>query len=161
VSGLDIWVLPLSGDRKPHPFLNGTFDEFDPRLSPDGRYLAYVSNESGRDEVYVQTYPDRSDKWQVSTHGGSDPHWTAGGHEIDYLSLDQHMMAVAIRSSPSFDPGTPQSLFATKVLFPGNQRAHYDVSADGRSFVMFVQTLQQALPTTTVVVNWTSEIAKR
>ncbi len=119
-SSTDIWTLPTAGDHKPRPFLNGAFNEYDGKLSPDGRYLAYVSDESGHDEVYVQTYPDRSDKWQVSTHGGSDPRWSASGHAIYYLSPDQQMMSVPVRTTPSFDPGTPQALFTARVLFPGD-----------------------------------------
>jgi serine/threonine protein kinase len=160
-TGTDIWALPTTGDRKPRPFLNGAFSEYDPKLSPDGRYLAYVSNESGRDEIYVQSYPDRSEKWQVSTHGGSDPRWAANGREMYYLSPDQQMMSVPVRMTPSFDPGTPQALFSVRILFPGQQRAHYAVTADGQTFILFTPTASRSLPTTTVVVNWMAEIAKR
>jgi Tol biopolymer transport system component len=157
----DIWTLPTTGDRKPRPFLNGAFNELDPRLSPDGRFLAYVSDESGRDEIYVQPYPDRSEKWQVSTKGGNDPRWAASGHEMYYLSPDQQMMSVPIRTVPTFDPGTPQSLFTARVLFPGIRRAHYAVTADGQTFILFTPTANRSLPTTTVVVNWTAEIARK
>jgi serine/threonine protein kinase len=161
-TGTDIWVLPLTGERKPRPFLNSpSFSEYDPRLSPDGRYLAYVSDESGHDEIYVQTYPDRSEKWQVSTHGGNDPRWSAGGKEMFYLSPDQQMMAVPVRTVPTFDPGTPQSLFSARVLFPGLQRCHYAVTSDDQTFILFTPTANRTLPTTTVVVNWTAEIARR
>jgi Tol biopolymer transport system component len=161
-SGTDIWTLPLTGDRKPRPFLNNpSFSEYDARLSPDGRYLAYVSDESGRDEVYVQTYPDRSEKWQVSAHGGNDPRWNAGGHEMYYLSPDQQMMAVPVRTVPKFDLGTPQSLFTARVLFPGLQRSHYAVTADGQTFILFTPTANRTLPTTTVVVNWAAELGRR
>jgi serine/threonine protein kinase len=160
-TGSDIWTLSLNGDRKPHVFLNGTFDETDPRLSPDGRFLAYVSNESGHNEVYVQSYPGRSEKWQVSTRGGEDPRWGEGGHEIFYLAPDQEMMSAPCRTSPSFDPGTPKSLFAAKVLLPGNDRAHYAVTADGQTFILYAPSASRSLPTTTVVVNWLAEVARR
>jgi Tol biopolymer transport system component len=159
--GTDIWVLPLTGDRKPQVFLNGSYNEYDPHLSPNGRYLAYVSNESGREEVYVQTYPDRGEKWQVSTHGGNDPRWSADGREMFYLSPDQQMMSVPIQMSPAFDPGMPKPLFDSHVFAPGNQRMHYSVTADGRTFILYRTLSARSLPTTTVVVNWLAEVAKR
>ena len=160
-TGTDIWALPTTGDRKPAPFLTGAFSEYDPRLSPDGRYLAYVSNESGRDEIYVQSYPDRSEKWQVSTRGGNDPRWSLNGRELYYLSPDQQMMSVPVRLVPTFDPGKPLTLFNAKVLFPAGQRAHFAVTADGQTFILFVPTSARSLPTTTVVVNWMEEIDHR
>jgi eukaryotic-like serine/threonine-protein kinase len=159
--GTDVWVLPLTGERKPQPFLTGAYNEYDPHLSPDGRFLAYVSNESGREEVYVQTYPDRSDKWQVSTHGGNDPHWSADGHEMFYLSPDQQMMSVPIKTTPTFDPGMPRALFDSHVFSPGGQRMHYSVTRDGQTFILYRTLSTRSLPTTTVVVNWLAEVARR
>jgi Tol biopolymer transport system component len=159
-TGLDIWTLSLA-DKKARAFLNAAFNEYDGHLSPDGRYLAYTSDESGREEIYVQTYPDRSDKWQVSTHGGSDPRWGGRGTEMYYLSPDQQMVAVPIKLTPTFDPGTPVTLFALNVLFPGGQRSHYTVTADGQHFITYRPTSTRSLPTTTVIVNWMSELAKR
>ena len=159
--GTDIWVLPLSGERKPYAFLKASFNEYDPRLSPDGKLLAYVSDESGRDEIYVQSYPDRNEKWQISTRGGSDPHWGAKSDEIDYLSADQQMMSVPLRRSPTIEPGTPVALFQANILFPGGQRSHYAVTRDGQTFILYSPAASRSLPTTTVVVNWMAEIAKR
>ena len=160
-TGFDIWTLSTTGEHKHQPFLNGPFNEYDGKLSPDGRYLAYVSDESGHEEIYVQTFPDRSDKWQVSTRGGNDPRWGAHGDEIDYISADQQMMAVPVTTTPTFDPGTPKALFGANVLFPGGQRAHYAVTADGQTFILARPTSTRSLPTTAVVVNWLAEIAKR
>ena len=157
----DIWVLPTTGERKPWAFLNGAFNEIFPRLSPDGGLLAYVSDESGRNEVYVQTFPDRNEKWQVSARGGDDPTWSADGRQIYYLSPEQQMMSVPVQRSPTFDPGAPQVLFQARVLLPGNGRSHYAVTADGQTFILFTPSNSRSLPTTTVVVNWTAEIAKR
>jgi Tol biopolymer transport system component len=156
-TGQDIWTLSTTGDHKATAFLTGAFNEYDPHLSPDGKYLAYTSDESGHEEVYVQPYPDRSDKWQISTHGGDDPHWSGDGRQIYYLSPDQHMMSVPITLSPKFDPGVPVSLFVAKILFPGQQRTHYEVTDDGQTFVMFSPTSTRSLPTTTVVVNFLAE----
>lgn len=160
-TGTDIWVVSTTGDRKPQPFLNGTYDEFDARFSPDGRYMAYVSNESGREEVYVQTFPDRSEKWQVSTRGGYDPRWSANGHQMYYLSTDQQMMSVPIRLSPAFDPGTPAALFTARVFLPGNARIHYAVTADDQTFFLFSPADSRSVPTTTVAVNWMAEMSRR
>ena len=156
-TGLDIWTLSTTGDHKATAFLTGAFNEFDPHLSPDGHYLAYTSDESGHEEVYVQPYPDRSDKWQISTHGGDDPHWSADGRQMFYLSPDQHMMSVPVTLAPRFEPGVPVTLFAAKILFPGQQRTHYEVTGDGQTFVMFSPTSTRSLPTTTVVVNFLAE----
>ncbi|MEO5988176.1 MAG: protein kinase [Candidatus Eisenbacteria bacterium] len=159
--GTDIWVLPTTGERKPRPFLNGAYNEFSGRLSPDGRFLAYVSDESGREEVYVQTYPDRNEKWQVSTRGGDDPRWADSGKELFYLSPDQQLMSVPILLQPTFDPGAPQALFNSRVMLPGQQRSHYGVTSDGGTFILFTPASTRTRPTTTVVVNWTAEITKR
>ena len=80
-------------------------------FSPDGRFVAYVSNESGRDEIYVQTFPDAGGRWQVSNGGGSDPSWRGDGKELYYRSPDQKLMAVEIRGGSDFQAGVPQGLF--------------------------------------------------
>ncbi len=160
-TGTDIWTLATTGDHKLKAFLNGTYNEFSGRLSPDGRYLAYVSDESGREEVYVQTYPDRNEKWQVSTRGGDDPRWGEAGKELIYLSPDQQLMSVPIQMQPSFDPGTPAILFSPKIMLPGQRRTHYAVTPDGQTFIFFAPASARSMPTTTVVVNWMADIAKR
>ena len=160
-SGPDVWVLPLTGDRKPYAFLNGKYGEGEPRLSPDGKYLAYTSNESGHDEIYVQTFPDRAEKWQISTRGGYDPRWSGNGRELFYLSPEQRMMSVPIRTTPSFDPGTPADLFGAHVLFPGPGVEHYAVTDDGQTFILYTTAATRSLPSTTVVVNWTADFGAR
>ena len=160
-TGTDIATLSIPGDHKVKPFLNGAFNEFSGRLSPDGHYLAYVSDESGREEIYVQTYPDRGEKWQISARGGDDPHWGAGGRQLYYLSPEQQMMSTPITLSPKFDPGTPVVLFQTKILGPGQQRNHYAVTRDGSTFILFRPLAERTLPTTTVVLNWMAEIGKK
>ena len=130
-------------------------------LSPDGKQIAFVSDRSGREEVYVQTYPDRSDTWQISTKGGNDPRWSADGREMFYLSPDQQMMAVPLTMKPAFEPGMPKALFDSHVFAPGGQRMHYSVTADGQRFILFRTLSTRSLPTTTVVVNWLAELGRR
>jgi Tol biopolymer transport system component len=148
-------------DHKVSTFLEGPFDAGYARLSPDGRYIAYTSNESGRYEVYVQTFPDRSDKWQVSNKGGYESEWSADGKQIYYIGADQHLTTVPIRMTPAFDPGVPQSLFPINVVNPDAGRNHYVVSADGQRFTVTVPAGMNSLPNTYVVVNWTEGLARR
>ncbi len=160
-SRTDIWVLPMEGERKPFVFLDGPFDEYQAHFSPDGRYVVYGSDESGRPEIYVQTFPDRSAKWRVSTEGGEDPVWSADGREIFYLSLSQDMISAPVRLEPSFEPGVPVRLFASPVLFPLGPRNHYVVTKDAGTFYVIAPQTAASLPSTTVIVNWMDEIAGR
>ena len=123
--------------------------------------MAYVSDESGRDEVYVQNFPDRSEKWQISTRGGDDPRWSAGGKEMFYLSPEQQMMSVPVHSFSPFELGVPAPLFNAKVMLPGQQRAHYAVTPDAQTFILFTPAAVRSAPTNTVVVNWMAELTKR
>jgi len=160
-TGRDIWALPLSGERKPYAVLDGPFDQDQALLSPDGKWLCYTSNESGRQEIYVESFPDRSGKWQISTSGGQDARWRGDSREIYYLGPDQQMMAVPIQTQPTFEAGVPQRLFTARILFPTGIRNHYDVSADGKRFYIVAPVGSEALPTTNVVVNWTQELKRR
>jgi Tol biopolymer transport system component len=160
-TGYDILVLRLS-DRKVQPFLRTRFNESAPRFSPDGRWLAYISDESGRFEVYVQPYPGPGGKWQVSTDGGTEPVWNPNGRELFYREGDK-MMAVDVTTQPSFSAGKPKMLFEgpylpTPVTFP-----NYDVSPDGQRFLMLKSVDQsQAAPTQiNVVLNWFEELKRR
>jgi Tol biopolymer transport system component len=157
----DVWALPLSGDRKPYPILEGPFDQTQAVLSPDGKWLAYTSNESGREEVYIESFPDRSGKWQISTGGGQDARWRGDSRELFFLGADLQMMAVALQTEPNFEASVPQRLFNARVLFPTGIRNHYDVSADGQRFYLVAPLGNEALPTTNVVVHWTEELRKR
>jgi serine/threonine-protein kinase len=150
----DLWVLPLGGDRKPRPFLRTTADEGAAMISPDGRFLAYVSNASGRPEVYVQTFPEPGGKWQVSSAGGSEPVWARSGKELFYR-IGNQMMAVSVDTEPSFTAGKPTALFPDPYLKSGWFQAIYDASPDGQRFVM-VQSSDEAEGSTqlNVVQNW-------
>ena len=158
-TGDDLWLIPLGGDRKPFKFLGPPSDQIHANFSPDGRYVAYSSNESGRFQVYVQTFPLSDRKWQVSTDGGYEPRWRTEGREIYYLSEDRKLMAVAIGAGPSFD--VPRMLFQTRVPEGiTSRRTHYVPSRDGQRFLVNTQNLDEALSPITVVLNWQADLKK-
>ncbi len=156
----DIWVLPLTGERQPFPFLQTEFSEEHPQFSPDGRWLTYTSNESGRPEIYVQSFPPSGGKWRVSTHGGAHPRWRGDGKELFYLDLrGKKLLAVAVKGDAhTFEADVPVALFNVNVggYIPGLLAGmyQYDVTADGQRFL--VNTLVEASPAPpiTVVLNW-------
>jgi serine/threonine-protein kinase len=156
----DIWVLPMTAERKPVPFLVTPFNERSPIFSPDGRWLAYVSDESGRDEVYVRSYPESGQKIPVSAEGGTDPVWSRDGRELFYRNGDS-LMAVPVTVGTTLTAGRPQKLFDQQMVTqfnPGTGSLNYDVSADGR-FVMVLPTgANQELE---VVLNWFEELKRR
>jgi Tol biopolymer transport system component len=176
-TGYDIWVLrmgdpsPLSGQapsagsgqvRKAQPFLRTPFLESAPRFSPDGRWLAYVSDESGHKEIYVQPYPGPGGKWQISTEGGMEPVWNRNGRELFYRSGDK-MMAVDIATQSGFAAGKPRMLFEGPYLLTAATFPNYDVSSDGQRFLMLKPNEQtQSAPTQiNVVLNWFEELKRR
>lgn len=131
-ANFDLWVLPLFGDRQPFPFLQEEYDENQGQLSPDGRWMAYVSNESGRDEVYVQSFPTPGGKRRVSTGGGVQPRWRADGEELFYLASDQNLMAVPVRGETTLEMGAPAALFEARIDLSGTQMP------DARAFPLLV-----------------------
>jgi serine/threonine protein kinase/Tol biopolymer transport system component len=156
----DIWVLRLS-DRKAQPFLTTRFNEGAPEFSPDGRWLTYVSDESGGPEIYVQPYPSPGGKWQISTEGGTEPVWNHNGRELFYRS-GTRMMVVDVTTQPTFSAGKPRLLFDRQYLstpFP-QTFPRYAVSPDGQRFLMVKQG-EQALTQINVVQNWISELKGR
>ncbi len=155
----DLWALPTFGDKKPIPIAVTPFNEQSPVLSPDGRYVAYLSNESGRDEIYVQTFPEPGGKWQVSNGGGSDPSWRGDGKEIYYRSPDQKLMAVEVRPGADFQAGVPQALFPIRIRV-GNPRNKYAPSIDGQRFIVAAPLGRDAMSPTTIVLNWPAGMGK-
>jgi Tol biopolymer transport system component/predicted Ser/Thr protein kinase len=150
----DIWVLPLFGDRKPFPFLQTEFNEVGAKLSPNGQWLAYQSDETRRNEVYVQTFPTPGRRVQVSTNGGSSPVWSRDGKELFFIGADQKMMAVEVKNGGKF--GVPRALFDTRL---GGLPFAFDVSKDGR-FLIPTLVEQAASVPMTVVVDWTAGLKK-
>jgi Tol biopolymer transport system component len=156
-TGQDIWVLPLFGDRKPFPYLQSVFNERNAKLSSNGQWLAYVSDETKRNEVYVQTFPTPGGKWQVSTNGGSFPVWSRDGKELFFIGADQKMMAVEVKGGAKFEAGVPKPLFDAR--YGAGPNGWFDVSKDGR-FLIPTPAEQAANVPMTVVVNWTAELKK-
>jgi Tol biopolymer transport system component len=160
---LSIWVLPLSpkeagSDRKPFPYVHDQFNELGGKLSPNGQWMAYSSDESGRLEIYVQTFPKPGGKWPVSTNGGMVPVWSRDGKELYFIGQDGKLMAVDVKSGPggSFEAGTPKDLFDPH--FGGDEADTFDVSKDGRFLIPTV--IEQSGAPITVVVNWTAGLNK-
>ncbi|HJZ78843.1 MAG TPA: hypothetical protein VKD91_00805, partial [Pyrinomonadaceae bacterium] len=163
-TGTDMLLLPVSGDQKPIPFIQTEFDERQGRFSPDGRWVAYSSNESGQFQVYVQSFPISGGKWQVSTTGGAQPQWRRDGKELFYLSPERKIMAVEVNGAgPTFVAGIPQPLFDARVstIFPGAGGAiYYAASGDGQRFLLNTLAGDSSPVPFTVVMNWTAGLKK-
>ena len=156
---VDLLVLPMFGERKPRPFRNTPFIETEGRFSPDGRWVAYVSDESGQREVYVESFqvdgPGEGARWRISTAGGSQPVWRRDGKELFYLAADNKLMSVSVKSGQEFSGESPTALFR---IDPSGGGGFYDVTRDGQRFLVNTSvTRAESLPIT-VVVNWTASL---
>ncbi|MFY9550847.1 MAG: protein kinase [Thermoanaerobaculia bacterium] len=156
----NIWVLTLGEKVERRPWLRTPFNERAGRFSPDGHWLAYVSNESGRDEVYVQPFPGPGGKWQISVSEGTEPVWSHAGSEIFYRSGDK-MMAVSVASGRGFSAETPHVLFEGRFVPSRRGEAAYDVSPDDRRFVMVQRDVQSFATRLNVVLNFSEELKRR
>jgi Tol biopolymer transport system component len=159
----EIWVLPMKSDEKPVLFLKGTYPDF----SPDGKWIAYTSNESGSNEVYVQPYPGPGPKIPISTQGRCCAAWGKDGKEIFYYKPSpvegrQRMMAVTVESSAEFKPGLPEVLFEAPFVTTGPIRG-YDVSPDGQRFIVIrgIDEPPKMITEIKVIANWFEEIKRR
>jgi Tol biopolymer transport system component len=152
----DIWVFPLNGE--PSALIHDPFDKRLPMISPDGRWLAYVSNESGRDGIYVQPFPELGKRWQISNERGNEPVWAKNGRELFYRN-GRKMMSVSIQTEPEFQPGTPHVLFEEEYEVDNYSDQSYDVTPDGQRFVM-IQSQEQDMPIH-VVLNWLEEVKRK
>jgi dipeptidyl aminopeptidase/acylaminoacyl peptidase len=157
ITDWDLWLLPLSGDRKPTPFLRTEFSEFQGQVSPDGNWIAYVSDESTISEVFIQSFPVPGSKRRVSTAGGTEPKWRRDGKELFYLAPDGSLMAVDVTPGQGLEIGVPKVLFHTH---PGDatDRNRYAVSGDGQRFLIESRASQPASTSITVVLNWSSAV---
>jgi DNA-binding winged helix-turn-helix (wHTH) protein/Tol biopolymer transport system component len=158
-TGYDLWKLPLSGARKPVALLNSEFNESCGTLSPDGHWIAYASDESGRSEIYVRALPEEGAltgrQWQISYNGGSWPKWRRDGKELFYLDSERKLIAVDVKIGMNFEAGTSRSLFATRIHTPD---ARFDVTSDGRRFIVPSETSGDVSLPPTVILNWISAV---
>jgi eukaryotic-like serine/threonine-protein kinase len=158
----DIWVLPIpsgkGGDEKPAPLLATEFNERNGQFSPDGRWVAYVSDESGRDEIYVREFSAASDrgKWLISSGGGANPHWRGDGKALFYSAPDGSLMVTDIFAGSTLQPSSPKLLFK---LPPGS--GAWDVTSDGKRFLVPVPAQENATAPFTVVLNWPEVLKQR
>ena len=146
-------------------YLTSQFTQSQARFSPDGRYIAYTSDESGKNEVYVQPFPQPSGgKWPVSKGGGNQPQWRRDGKELFYISADSKMMAVDVNTTPVFSNGNPRALFAAPIWGGGTSHnvTRYGVTPDGRKFLINTLAADAAAPASpiTVVLNWQMALKK-
>jgi Tol biopolymer transport system component len=160
-SNLELWLTPRDGEE-PSPFIHASFGVSNGRFSPDGRFIAYASNESGRWEIYVASFPGPGGNWKVSSEGGSEPEWRHDGRELFFLGANGYLMAVPVRLSPTFDAGEPKPLFlirrrepvATLDLFS------YDVSRDGQRFLVNADAGEPTTTPLTVVLDWATSLKR-
>jgi serine/threonine protein kinase len=159
--GSELWFMT-------YPELKGTLFLKTPstlrtgRFSPDGNWVAYASNESGKWEIYVTSFPDARGKWQVSTGGGEQPHWRGDGKELFYLSSDSKMMAAPVSQGANFTARAPVVLFQAnpREVAATSEQAFYDVSRDGQRFVINTEQKQEGVEPMTVILNWAARLKK-
>ena len=152
---LGLIAVDAARHRKPFPFLQTPANELRGRFSPDGRWIAYVSNESGRNDVYVAPFSGRGSKWQISAAGGNFPRWRRDGKEIFYLAPDNTLMSVGVNGAGSaFETGTVRPLFQARVSIQA--RWMYDVSPDGQRFLVNALAQETTSVPLTLLVNWAS-----
>jgi serine/threonine protein kinase/Tol biopolymer transport system component len=156
-TNIDLWVLPLSGDKKPIPFLRTEYTERDASFSPDGKWIAYTSDELGKEEIYVQAFPASGAKWQISKNGGTRAKWRRDGKELFYLASDRKFMAVEVEAGAVFHKGVPKPLFETHI---SSTYGRFAVTANGQRFLVPAQMGEPVATPATVVINWTAGIKR-
>ena len=159
LGNFDVSVMTLA-DRRLQPFIASELDERSPKFSPDGRWVAYMANESGSYDVFVRSFPGGEQKYRISTQGGARPLWGRDGRELFFLGLDGKLMATSVKPGATFEFAPPQALFQTPVdtgallsSFP------YAVVPDGQRF-LFVVPVQETSTSVSLVLNWTAGLKK-
>ena len=161
----DLWLLGMDGEHKTTKFLQTEFNERDAKFCPEPQgsphYIAYVSDESGKDEVYVTTFPDpKAGKWPISSGGGTEPRWRRDGKELLYFTADNKLMSLDVTLSPSFKAGAPRVLFQVPTFGGANLYGHrWDLTPDGQRFLINTTSTDQLAPIA-VVVNWQATLKK-
>jgi Tol biopolymer transport system component len=159
----DIWGLPMSPEGKPNgkpfPIVQTPFDDLNPDVSPGGKYMAYQNLESGRNEIYLTTFPNGGARWQVSTNGGVDARWRRDGKELFFLDPSDNLTAVDVDiSGPTPRLGVPHALF--QAIGVQRQVGTYVVTRDGKKFLINSGSTKQGTDPLTLVLNWTADLKK-
>jgi eukaryotic-like serine/threonine-protein kinase len=157
----DLWLLSMTGDRKPVPYLETPFDKFQGQFSPDGRWMAYGSDESGRWEIYLQPIPATGGKWLVSNGGGTQPRWRRDGKELFYLSSDLKIMSVDVALGKTPELSAPKALFPVRIVQNAIGTDEFVVTPDGQRFLATAATSSSAGQPLTVVLNWQEDLKKK
>jgi Tol biopolymer transport system component len=152
----DVWAIPVTGDQKPFPLLDSPADEGSPHFSPDGRFLAYESNETGRFEIFVKPMSGQG-KWQVSAGGGNSPRWRRDGKELFFISADRRLLSTNVTTAPGFEAMTPKPVFERRL---GNVFRYYDVAPAGDRFLMDDPPPEARKPRLRIVSNWQALLAR-
>jgi len=157
----ELWYVTVS-DRQPKPIFQGNSIVRNAQFSPDEKWIAYSSNETGTREVYVSQFPRTETKWQVSRGGGAEPRWRRDGKELFYLSGEGKMIAVPVKADGTFEAGSPAALFQTHLRQPisAMDQVSYDVTADGRRFLIDSKVDDPDAAPLSVVLNWAAELDK-
>ena len=153
-----LWILPMFDDRKPFAFLHSEFNQSQGQVSPNGKWMAYVSDESGVPQIYVTSFPTPSGIRQISTAGGSQPRWRRDGKELFYLALDDHLMAVVVKTAQTFEAEAPRALFETQLRVV-ELRQTYSVSPDGQRFLLALPA-EASSQSIVLVQNWQAALKK-
>ena len=161
----DVWVLPLFGDRQEYHLLNSAFDERNVQFSPNGRWLAYASDESGSYELYVRPFTADGkvggDKKRISTNGGMQPKWRGDGQELFYIAEDGQLMSVAVKTGElEFEYSAAKALFKTRMQARSRLFHEYDVTTDGQRFLIGTLIGESKATPATVILNWTADLNK-
>ena len=161
-TNFELWALPVGRDQQPIPFLKAAYGVSDGQFSPDGRWVAYSSNESGKWEVFVAPFPGPGGNWKISTAGGSEPRWRRDGKQLYYLAPDGNLMAVDVTAGPSFEAGLATPLFRTRRREPVSSTDTYcfDVTADGQKFLVNTDVGELTSSPLTAVLNWTEGLKR-
>ena len=155
----DVYVAPLTGEHTPKVVIESPFPDVEPQISPDSRWIAYASTETGRNEIYVQPFPPTGKRWPVSSRGGRQPMWRADGKELFFLADDAKFYVVDVRDKPDeFDFGTPRFLFDMRTN-AFNARYNYIPSRDGQRFLVNSLVESDSAPIN-IIANWQRAVSR-
>jgi Tol biopolymer transport system component len=162
-TNLELWTIPVGGDRNPIPFRRASYGMSHGQFSPDGRWVAYASNETGRSEIHVSPFPGPGSSWRVSTAGGTEPRWRRDGKELFYLAPDGKLMVVGVKTGPPFEADVAKPLFAVRrrERVSASDQFGYDVSADGQRFLVSAEIGEPTAEPLTLLLNWADRVKER